>query len=184
MVDLIRYPRHDEVGGQLENAYLTDSENSGKVYEVVTCYVPNGTELLWPEVTLDKMTSVTDIPEVMKIQILSAFEGGSTSAGNGFGSACYGEANEIEITKVENAGDINGYECAYFEGKMMPTLLKNETYNLKGYCTFLKQSGLPIIVASYDASADQSYGEDLERFSRTIISSLYELSDEEADQLR
>ncbi len=169
LIDLVKYPRDSTIGKYNE---VDDYTFLGVVRGFDNS---EGAEMM------KEASSITDIPEIYAEFIKSNFGYARMYKG---GTLAIFPFEGAEYSSIEEVGEINGYEWCRYEGEFLYSW-GEEKYRHKvvGYTTYSKNNGCPIFITAMDGSEDQSNGDKLEELAYNCMTTLRELTDEEADQL-
>ena len=184
IIDFVEYPGWDSGYGKCERAlHDYDKKEDRDTYLAVANFYPGSTDFNKPELSLDNIKQLTDIPVVLAEPISYNFCEAGCYLGGAIGVMQY---QKTEYSSIEDVGEFNGYEWCRYEGDCLYTWA-NDTIKFKivGYTTFLKNTGNPIYVSAMDSREDQSQVDvdKLDELAYNCAMTLYEVDEEVMNEL-
>ena len=185
IIDFVEYPGWDSGYGKCENVpYDHEIREDGDTYLAVANFYPGSTDFNKPELSLDNIKQVTDIPVVLAEPISYNF----------CEAPCRNNTLKLSIlqyagtdySSIEDIGEINGYEWCRYEGVCNYTWVEEPIqFKIVGYTTFLKNTGNPIYISAMDTRDDQSQVDvdKLDELAYNCAMTLYEVDEEVMNEL-
>ncbi len=181
IIDFVEYPDWDSGVGKCERVPY-EKEEDRDIYLAVANFYPGSTDFDKPELSLDNIKQLTDIPVVLAEPISYNF-----CEAQGYFRADLGIApyKETIYSSIEDIGEINGYEWCRYEGDCVYTWTEDFKCKIVGYTTFLKNTGNPIYISAMDTREDQSQVDvdKLDEIAYNCAMTLYEVDEEVMNEL-
>ena len=186
IIDFVEYPGWDSGYGKCERTpHDLDKMEDGYTYLAVANFYPGSTDFNKPELSLDNIKQVTDIPVVLAEPISYNFREATCYDLNTVLSIL--QYDGTEYSSIEDIGELNGYEWCRYEGVCNYSWANEQAYQFKivGYATFLKNTGNPIYISAMDAREDQSQVDvdKLDELAYNCAMTLYEVDEEVMNEL-